>query len=320
MVINDNIYGKIKIVEPVLLELLKTPSILRLKKISQFGIPDKYYHFKNYSRYEHSVGVMILLRKLKATLEEQVAGLLHDVSVLAFSHITDWLFGDGRKGVEDYHDSIHVAFVKKTEIPKILEKYDFLEDRILDEHNFTLLERKAPDLCADRIDYALREFKYWLNFKIVSGCIKSLVNYNGEMVFSNEKIAFDFAINYLQLQTEHWGGYEAMMRYHLFSNVLEKVIGDGLLKEKDFYKDEKYVLDKFENIKDNEIQQTLKILRNKKLHDMRNRSRQKVIKKFRFVDPKVLADNKIERLSQINFEFAEILKKHSEINKRGLYV
>jgi hypothetical protein len=82
MIINDKIYGKVKIEEPVLLKLLKSPSVLRLKNISQFGVPDLYYHFKNYSRYEHSVGVMILLRKLGATLEEQVAGLLHDVSVL----------------------------------------------------------------------------------------------------------------------------------------------------------------------------------------------------------------------------------------------
>jgi hypothetical protein len=107
MKINDKIYEKVEIEEPVLLELLKSSSVLRLKNISQFGVPDKYYHFKNYSRYEHSIGVMILLRKLGATLEEQIAGLLHDVSVLAFSHVIDWVFANGRDGVEDYHDSIH---------------------------------------------------------------------------------------------------------------------------------------------------------------------------------------------------------------------
>lgn len=89
-VIGDDIYGEIKINEPILLKLLGSPSILRLKKISQCGVPDRYYHLKNYSRYEHSVGAMILLRKLGATLEEQVAGLLHDVSAGPF-RLLFWL-------------------------------------------------------------------------------------------------------------------------------------------------------------------------------------------------------------------------------------
>ncbi len=210
MTISDKIYGKVKIIEPVLSELLKCPSVLRLKNISQFGVPNKYYHLKNYSRYEHSVGVMLLLRKLGATIEEQVAGLLHDISVLAFSHIADWVFALGDMGVEDYHDEIHEKFVKKTEIPKILERFGFVLDRILDENNFSLLEKKAPDLCADRVDYALREFKYWLIPKIVSNCINGFVNHNGEMVFSDRKTAFDFAANYLKLQTQHWGGYQCL--------------------------------------------------------------------------------------------------------------
>lgn len=87
MNIADPIYGKMRIQKPVLIELLSAPSVIRLKNISQFGIPDQYYHLKNYSRFEHSVGVMILLRKLGASVEEQAAGLLHDVSVSAFSHI-----------------------------------------------------------------------------------------------------------------------------------------------------------------------------------------------------------------------------------------
>lgn len=234
-VVSDGIYGEIKINESVLLELLNSPSTLRLKRISQYGIPDKYYHFKNYSRYEHSVGVMILLRKLGATLEEQVAGLLHDVSVLAFSHVADWVFAKGSEGVEDLHDSIHREFVRKTEIPEILEKFDFSMGRILDEENFPLLERKIPDLCADRVDYALREFKYWLNPRITDACIKHLVNFNGEIVFADCDAAFDFATNFLELQTNHWGGYEATVRYYLFSEALKIALREGIVLEKDFY-------------------------------------------------------------------------------------
>ena len=134
--LNDIVYGKHKIGEPVIFELLETPSLLRLKNISQFGVPDKYNHRNGYTRYEHSVGVMLLLKSLDASLEEQVSGLSHDASVLAFSHVTDWIFGKGRSGSEDYHDSIHQEFIGETEIQMILHKHGLSVERVLDEHNF----------------------------------------------------------------------------------------------------------------------------------------------------------------------------------------
>lgn len=320
MIINDKVYGKTEITEPVLLELLKSSSILRLKRISQYGIPDKYYHLNNFSRYDHSVGVMILLKKLGATLEEQVAGLLHDVSVLAFSHISDWVFGNGQNGVEDYHDSIHNVFVGNTHIPAILKKYGFDLDRILDEKNFSLLEKETPNLCADRVDYALREFECWLNPEIVKKCLKSLINYNGEIVFSDAKSAYDFAKNFLELQTKHWGGYEAMMRYHLFSGALKVAINEKMLSEKDFYQDEKFVLNKFEKNKNYAIQSVLKKLRNKKLDTVKAKNGEKIIKKFRYVDPRVLLSGKLSKLSEIDQKFVKTLEKHRTINSRGLVV
>lgn len=316
MTINDKIYGKVNIEEPVLLELLKSPSILRLKKISQYGVPDKYYHHKNYSRYEHSVGVMILLRKLGAILEEQVAGILHDVSVLAFSHVTDWVFSKGRDGAEDYHDTIHEMFIKKTEIPKILEKFNFALERILNEESFSLLERKIPDLCADRIDYALRELKP----ATVRSCVKGLVNYNGEIVFTNQKTAMDFATNFLELQTKHWGGYQAMMRYYLFSKALKTALAKKVLSERDFYKDEPFVLSKLEKGQDKTIKDMLKTLRDKGLKSVKNNSGKKIVKKFRYVDPKVISNGQLVRLSKIIPKFQIILNRHRQINQRGLIV
>ena len=320
MTTQDNIYGKVDIKELVLLELMNTPSMLRLKKISQFGIPDKYYHFKNFDRYEHSVGVMLLLRKLGADLEEQVAGLLHDVSVLAFSHITDWVFGQGREGKEDYHDSIHDTFIKNTEIPSILAKYNFDLQRVSDLDNFSLLEKSSPDLCADRVDYALREFKYWFNPKIVDNCVVGLTNFNGEIVFNNPESAYNFANGFLQLQMQHWGGFGAVMRYHLFSNALKVALDKGYISESDFYKDEDFISDKVEKAKDKEIDQVLADLKAGNLEKYKNNFGQKVIKKFRYVDPKVKQSNNLKRLSELKSEFLKLIEENKEINQRGVMI
>lgn len=37
---------------------------------------------------------MLLLRKLGASLEEQLASLLHDISTFAVSHVADWVFAE----------------------------------------------------------------------------------------------------------------------------------------------------------------------------------------------------------------------------------
>ena len=111
MKINDRVYGNQEINEAILLDLINSNSIKRLKDISQIGMPDEYLSFSGFSRYEHSLGVMILLKRLRANLEEQVAGLLHDISHTPFSHVIDWVIGDPTK--EDYQDSIFREFLEK---------------------------------------------------------------------------------------------------------------------------------------------------------------------------------------------------------------
>lgn len=323
MKIIDKVYGVFEIDEPILLELLKSAPVLRLKSISMFGLPDKYYSFFNvrgYSRFEHRVGVMILLRKLGASLEEQVAGLLHDISHFAFSHVADWVFADGKKGNEDFHHSLIEEFIKDGKISEILNKYGFSEKRILEEKNFSLLEKDSPDLCADRIDYSIRQLKRWFRPDIVEFSIKGFTNYNGEIVFSNKDSAKMFAKSFLDLQTKFWGGYESVKRYHLFSKALEIAMENGLLQRKDFFENEKHILKVLKNSKIKEINQILEILGSKKLKKELKKDGEKVFKKFRFVDPKVIVKGNLMRLSELDSSFKKLIEDRREINNRGVIV
>ncbi|MBM3255849.1 MAG: HD domain-containing protein [Candidatus Moranbacteria bacterium] len=91
MIYTDRIYGKIKITEPIILELINCPSIQRLKGIDQAGYSKPWFSGIPRTRFEHSMGVFILLKKYNACLEEQIAGLIHDASHLTFSHAKDML-------------------------------------------------------------------------------------------------------------------------------------------------------------------------------------------------------------------------------------
>lgn len=311
--IKDPIYGDFKITSPVIIELINSKPVQRLKKISQFGPPDKYYHLKNYSRYEHSIGVLFILITLKADEEEQIAGLLHDISHTAFSHVTDWVLGSSQ--TEDYQDKHHSRFMQNQEIKAALIKYKFDPLKITDYKRFRLLERNIPDLCADRIDYALKEF-----FPIIARrCFSALTVYKNKIVFKNKKSALLFANNFLNKQTKHWGGYEAVTRYSLFAKALKYALANKIIEVNDLMNDEESIIMKIENISDIKIRRLLFLLKKKDLSFL-PKSKKIAYKKFRYVDPEFLDGSNSVRLSSVDKEFREEIKKVKTENNRGVII
>lgn len=310
MKITDRIYGTYTINSPVLLELIHSMPLQRLKDISQMGPPDKYYHIKNYSRYEHSIGVMLLLKHLGASEKEQIAGLIHDVSHTAFSHLVDWVVGSGH--VENYQDNQHDDFVGKSEIPRTLSKYGYNADEVLDYKNFPLLEQDIPALCADRIDYAMREIPE----STAKKCFFDLGVFNNQIVFKSPVVAYRFAHLFLTQQMNHWGGYEAVTRYKLFSDALRFALADGLIKMDDFMGTEKYIVSQIEKSPNEKINKILSALQNKNLSFLEKNNKVHH-KKFRHIDPLILIQNNSVTLSSINPQFKKELDIAFIENKKG---
>ncbi len=313
MLINDRIYGKAKITLPVIVELIKSKPIQRLKGICQFGVPDELYNQKNYNRFEHSIGVMILLKKLGASEEEQIAGLTHDASHTAFSHVIDWVVSDG--GAEEEQDRQHEKFIYSSKISPILIKYGYSSKRIANCHNFKLLEDKIPNICADRLDYAFREFPK----SIADKCLQSLLIKKGRLVFKGSVPALLFANNYLGKQKNHWGSFEAASRYRLLADVIREAMTDKILSLSDFWQDDKYILRKIKKSKNPKIKKLLGVLRKKSLSSL-PKSNLVVYKKFRYVDPIFLSNNKLVRLSKVNNNFKHRLESNRNYNKRGIII
>lgn len=311
MIINDKIYGEFDICSEVILELISSKPMQRLKGIAQYGIPDDFYHYKNYSRYDHSVGVMLLLKKLGASEEEQIAGLLHDVSHTAFSHVIDWVVSEG--GAEGYQDEQHSKYILNSEIPAIIKKHGYSVERIIDCHNFGLLERDIPALCADRVDYSLKEFPR----NVAVACVSNLIVVDNQIVFANKESANLFAKNFLKLQTEHWGGYEAVVRYRIFANVLRQALKDNVVTMQDFWQDDNFVVDKLIKSGSVNIQDMLNVLKNKPLARL-ERSDVVVYKKFRHVNPSFIDDGKLVCLKDASQSFSNELEQARKVNSLGI--
>lgn len=298
----------------MILELLESEPMQRLKGINQLGLPDRYFFVSGYSRYEHSLGVMILLHRLGASREEQIAGLLHDVSHTAFSHIVDWLVGN--RMTENYQDDDLIPYIARSGLSEILREYEFNHEDLKVFSKYTLLEQELPLLCADRVDYALRQFPP----AEVSFCFEHLINHKGLICFDNQDVAKMFAQRYLNLQENVWSSFEATSRWEILAEILRYALQRNYVSFEDLWLEDEEVIEKLLATKNKKIILGFDLLANRSLEHL-PRSKVSKTKKFRWVDPLVLGEGAsfgVTPLSTLDPAFERVLRLAKNRNKRGV--
>ena len=98
-IINDPIYGFVKLDKGIITDLIDHPYFQRLRKISQLGLSYLVYPGAHHTRFHHAIGCLFLMNKAinqmrekghKITQEEaeslKIAILLHDIGHGPFSH------------------------------------------------------------------------------------------------------------------------------------------------------------------------------------------------------------------------------------------
>lgn len=183
---------------------------------------------------------MLLVRKLGGSLEEQIAALLHDVSHTAFSHVIDYVLQ--RKG-EDYHEQIFEQVIANSTIPAILTRHGF-STSLLEDPKYTLLEMPLPALCADRIDYTMRDLYHFgvINIVEVHDFLNELAVQNGEIGVKSEKAASWIASKYIQLNKEYFRKPEYIYVNTKFSELIALGLEKGIIILSDLWKDDPVVL------------------------------------------------------------------------------
>jgi len=319
--INNKIYGRFKITEPILIELIKSKALSRLKMVGNKGATDLHCSSVGYlSRYQHSVGVMLLLRKFNAGLKEQVAGLLHDVSHTAFSHVSDFVFGTPT--THDYQNSKMAKAFEIQGINKILKKHKFGPDEILDEKNFPLLEQDLPNLCADRIDYALQDPNYRLTTNIKpQRIIKNLTVNSNQFVFKNKTWAKKFGIIFLKLDQKTWCNPLELALYQILADAIKIALKKNIIDKKDLFTTDKFLINKLRKANNLEINDLLDKLTNLKIKLTNNKEADFYIKsKPRTVDPYFLKNNRLIKLSTVDSDFKHKIDSWNKKARQGFLV
>lgn len=314
MIYKDRLHGQVEISNPLVLEIIQTSSLQRLKNIDQAGYFEPHFPGKAYSRFEHSLGVYLLLKKYQVPLEEQIAGLIHDVSHGVFSHCLDYVLNLGSEKEQSHQDNIFKEFVSKTEIPSILEKHQMNVNYILDEHNFPLAEKPLPDLCADRIDYALRTAMVFneIDKEKVDYFLNHLTTENNSWVFKDFESAQKFAQLFLTLNTLYFTGLPTALMFTTVGSYLKYALEKEYVTESDLYTTDNQVLKKINQyLNDDQKLQLLFDRMNNKIkakHDSQDFD-VKVFCKSRIIDPFCKHKKEIKKVSEINSNWAEIVKK-----------
>ncbi|MFA6255184.1 MAG: HD domain-containing protein [Patescibacteria group bacterium] len=319
LIINHKIYGRFIITEPVLIELIKSPALQRLKGVGQNGAHDFHYTSPGpFTRFQHSIGVMLLLRKFNAPLTEQVAGLLHDVSHTAFSHVADFVFNSHT--TQSYQDTKLAQALEIQGINKILTKHHIKPKEILAQENLPLLEKKLPDLCADRLDYTLQEPTLKkLKMTDPKYLLENLTVWHNQFIFKNKKSAKIFAALYLKMNQVLWCNPLEATIYQVLADIIKLGLEKKLIQKKDLFTTDQLVLTKLK--KDPILAQKiikLKTIRAKVVP--KSQAELHIYSKTRVVDPYFMKNNKLVRLSMVDKGYNKQTGAWLKTAKKGFYI
>ena len=287
---SDKIYGEFEL-SGVIEELIETKVFQRLKKIHQGGAIILVNPIMNHTRFDHSIGVMCLIRKLGGDITEQIAGLIHDISHTAFSHLIDYVLENEQ---EDYHEERFGEILQDEELTNVLTKNGFDPTMFLDIEQFKLLEYPLPNLSADRIDYTLRDMFLLgqISQKEIDWFLNGLQVHENRIVLKSDEYGKWFQTQYEYLVKEYFGGMENREVNTIMKDIIQSCLANDTIEIRDFHQDDFYLLGK--------INRSMNLM--DKIAEMRSQgvNTKNLITKKRMVNPEILVNNQVIRLSEIS--------------------
>ena len=323
MIYNDNIYGSCKIDEPVLLDIINSQPMQRLKGVNQYGpvvfLPseNKWSRFTT-SRFEHSIGVCLLLREFNASLEEQISGLLHDIAHTAFSHVGDYFFN--KHIAQTHHEDIMHDFVMNSELTPMLEKHGFDAEKVI-KQRFSRVKTDYPDICADRIDFLLRDALIFgaISRDDINKILNSLAIHKNNFAFINAESAKMFGEKFMKMHANFWFSPYWAALFQVTVEMLNIAMDEKLITENDMLATDRQVFEKLKSSRNAGIERRLLLARNMSAVADKNNYDYHIKAKIRYADPLVMGSS-ISRLSELDNaykkELSEFILRHSE----GLFI
>src|SRR3954470_15228014 len=293
----DRVYGDVEIAEPDVLALIDSPTFQRLRGVRQAGPSAIAFAFKDVTRFEHSLGVYMLLGRLAADRKEQVAGLLHDISHTAFSHAVDFVVTSDE---QDHHERLKPKLLVRPDIEAAVVRLGFHPRDFYDDTIYPLLERPIPWLCADRLDYFLRD---GLACRVVTPrevhrILEHLTVVDSTIVFTDLAVAREAAALFDEMNRDWWASPTEAYIYNEFADALREGFRLGAIDEHDLLTEDLKVLAKLDAAGSPLIDRKLENVRKFDPGQVEGYI-PRVIPKERWLDPPVQVNSAFRRMSEL---------------------
>ena len=107
-----------------------------------------------YSRYEHSVGVGLIVWHFTGDVQQSVSALFHDIATPVFSHVVDFMNGDHVRQ-ESTESQTTAMIASSPALQECLHRAGLQTCDVDDYHRFPVADNDTPHLSADRLEYTL---------------------------------------------------------------------------------------------------------------------------------------------------------------------
>ena len=236
-----------------LLEFMETTEMQRLKDIGMnCGVEyTNFPVFKKsmpYSRFDHSVGVALIVWHFTGDIKQSVAGLLHDIATPVFAHTIDFLNNDHLKQ-ESTEIETENMITKSYALTKLLKKYELTIQDVCDYHIYPLADNEMPRLSADRLEYSLGNMYHYGFVQI--GEIKKYYhhiyvnNRKEELAFDDWQTAIAFTKDVFKTSRVYISDEDRFAMQSL-AFMLKSALNDGIIKQQDLYTTETEVIRKLQ--------------------------------------------------------------------------
>lgn len=249
---------------------------------------------------------------------------MHDVSHTAFSHVGDWVFGKENKE-DDYQHSIHQRYLVASGLEAILNRYGFTSEQVLpDREVFAMLEQPLPNLCADRIDYNIQG-AYYQNFLTREEALELLQDLffqDGRWLITRTDLAAKLTRFSLFMTEDCWGSAINHVTSRWLADAILQGLKINLVSWEDFhFGTDEEIWNRLLKAEDPLIQTYMQMLSHP--HDyyrVVGPDQANIFVKFksRGIDPWIIQEGRIARLTSIDAELQEAFSKTKEKSLSGL--
>lgn len=228
-IINDPIYGFIKIPSELIFDIIQHPYFQRLRRISQMGLSYLVYPGTHHTRFQHVLGAMHLMqtaidvlksKDISITNDEEeavlIAILLHDIGHGPFSHALEYSIINNIS-----HESISLALMQE-----INKEYDGKLSLAIEifTGNYPkkfLTELISSQIDVDRLDYLRRDSFY---SGVIEGQVNSerlikMMNVVDNHIVIEEKGIYSIEKFFISRRLMYWQVY-----YHKTGLMIEKIL------------------------------------------------------------------------------------------------